>query len=282
MGYVGSKPSAVPLTSADITDGIIVNADISATAAITSSKLSITSPLSITGNSTAGSEIRLPEDTDNGSNYVALKAADNIASNVTFTLPSADGTANQVLQTNGSGTLSFATISSDFVLLATTDASASSSVSFDGYFSSTYKNYRLIFSTVKSSANTQLFMRVRKSNADQTGANYSYAYAHSYRSASASGVDQFTGWNSTSVELDIFNNNGTNGRRNGCLDIFDPLNTDGWKAIYYYGFNHQNDDQVDCLNGGIFYKQTGALSGLSFYLGTGTITSGNFKLYGIK
>jgi hypothetical protein len=50
MGYVGVKPSAVPLTSADITDGIItsakivdgtiVNADINASAAIVNSKLS--------------------------------------------------------------------------------------------------------------------------------------------------------------------------------------------------------------------------------------------------
>jgi hypothetical protein len=49
MGYVGVKPSAVPLTSADITDGIItsakiadgtiVNADINASAAIDSTKL---------------------------------------------------------------------------------------------------------------------------------------------------------------------------------------------------------------------------------------------------
>lgn len=67
----------------------------------------ITSPLVVAGNSTAGAEIRLPEDTDNGSNYVALKAADNIASNVTFTLPSADGTNGQALITNGSGNLSF-------------------------------------------------------------------------------------------------------------------------------------------------------------------------------
>ena len=50
MGYIGTKPSAVPLTSADITDGIItsakiadgtiVNADINASAAIDASKLS--------------------------------------------------------------------------------------------------------------------------------------------------------------------------------------------------------------------------------------------------
>jgi len=72
---------------------------------------SLSTPLVVTGDATAGSEIRLPEDTDNGSNYVALKAANSIASNVTFTLPSADGTANQVLQTNGSGVLSFANVS---------------------------------------------------------------------------------------------------------------------------------------------------------------------------
>jgi hypothetical protein len=50
----------------------------------------------------------LYEDTDNGTNYVSFKAPDTIASNVTWTLPSADGSASQFLQTNGSGTLSFA------------------------------------------------------------------------------------------------------------------------------------------------------------------------------
>jgi hypothetical protein len=68
-------------------------------------------PFAVIGNATAGSEIRLPEDTDNGSNYVALKAPDTIASNLTLTLPSADGSSGQVLQTNGSGVLSFAGVS---------------------------------------------------------------------------------------------------------------------------------------------------------------------------
>jgi hypothetical protein len=67
----------------------------------------ISTPLAVTGNATAGAEIRLPEDTDNGSNYVALKAPDTIASNLTFTLPATDGTANQVLTTSGAGVLSF-------------------------------------------------------------------------------------------------------------------------------------------------------------------------------
>ena len=47
-------------------------------------------------------------DTDS-SNYVAFKSPGTVATNVTWTLPSADGTSNQVLTTNGSGTLSWST-----------------------------------------------------------------------------------------------------------------------------------------------------------------------------
>ena len=42
------------------------------------------------------------------SNYVRLKAAGSIANNLTLTLPSTDGTANQALITDGSGNLGFA------------------------------------------------------------------------------------------------------------------------------------------------------------------------------
>lgn len=44
-----------------------------------------------------------------GSNYTAFKAADVMASDVTYTLPAADGTSGQVLSTNGTGTLSWVT-----------------------------------------------------------------------------------------------------------------------------------------------------------------------------
>ena len=43
-------------------------------------------------------------------NFVGFKAPLSIASDVTWTLPGTDGTANQVLSTNGSGTLSFITV----------------------------------------------------------------------------------------------------------------------------------------------------------------------------
>jgi len=56
-----------------------------------------------------GGKVRLKEATANGTNYVEFQAPAAITSNVTWTLPGADGTNGQVLQTNGSGALSFTT-----------------------------------------------------------------------------------------------------------------------------------------------------------------------------
>jgi len=53
------------------------------------------------------SEIRFKELAANGGNYVALKAPSSIAANVSFALPSSDGSANHVIKTDGAGNLSF-------------------------------------------------------------------------------------------------------------------------------------------------------------------------------
>tara|TARA_B100001173_G_scaffold41243_1_gene32012 strand:- start:4499 stop:5950 length:1452 start_codon:yes stop_codon:yes gene_type:complete len=69
------------------------------------------------GNSTGGS-LKLYEDSDNGTNFTAIKAANTIASDVTYTLPSADGTNGQFLKTDGSGALSFGTVTSSLSIAA--------------------------------------------------------------------------------------------------------------------------------------------------------------------
>ena len=90
----------------------------------------ISTPLAVTGNATAGAELRLPEDTDNGTNYVAIKAPDSIASNLTLTLPSADGANGQALVTNGSGTLSFTTLSTTLTYSSGTAVGDNSTTAF--------------------------------------------------------------------------------------------------------------------------------------------------------
>ena len=65
------------------------------------------SNLSVGNGDTSGGSLKLLEDSDNGTNFTALKAADSLAASVTFTLPAADGTSGQVLGTDASGNLSF-------------------------------------------------------------------------------------------------------------------------------------------------------------------------------
>ena len=76
--------------------------------------------------SSAGASLQLMEDSDNGSNFVALKAADSIGSNLTLTLPSSDGSNGQVLGTNGSGVLSFVSTTSSIAGASDTDISSAS------------------------------------------------------------------------------------------------------------------------------------------------------------
>jgi len=53
-------------------------------------------------------KVKFYEATSGGTNSISLRAPAAVASDVTFTLPAADGSAGQVIQTNGSGALSFA------------------------------------------------------------------------------------------------------------------------------------------------------------------------------
>ena len=59
-------------------------------------------------NVTAEGEIRLED--SSGGEYVSLKAPSTVASNVSFTLPAADGSSGQVMKTDGSGNLGFVSI----------------------------------------------------------------------------------------------------------------------------------------------------------------------------
>ena len=59
------------------------------------------------GNATAPGEIRIFEDSDNGSNYSGFKAAASTTSSVAYQLPAADGSAGTHLTTDGSGVLSW-------------------------------------------------------------------------------------------------------------------------------------------------------------------------------
>ena len=234
-GYLGNIPSAVPLTSADIADGIItsakivdgtiVNADINASAGIDSTKIS--------------------------------------------------------------------GLSSDFVLLATTDASSSSSVSFDGYFSSTYKNYQVILSGVfPASSSGFLRIRLRKSNADITTSNYQHGGGGQYQHDGIGSGFAYYGAGSGDTVIRTMSETGTvstsNYPYNQRVTIYNPLATNTYKMItqeigLFKKADEANQYIITIVGGsGVLYDNTNALSGITFFMSTGNIASGNFKLYGIK
>ena len=63
--------------------------------------------VAIANGATGPGQLRLYEDTDNGTNYTALQVGTQ-SGDITYTLPTADGSNGHALTTNGSGTLSWA------------------------------------------------------------------------------------------------------------------------------------------------------------------------------
>lgn len=146
----GALPSGITVNSSNIVDDSIVNADISSTAAISYSKLSLNGSIvnadvsasaaiadsklatistagkvsgnAITSGTISGSTAistsgilattnQLRAVASSNSNYIGFAAPASIPANVSFVLPSGDGTTGQFLSTNGGGQLSWATVS---------------------------------------------------------------------------------------------------------------------------------------------------------------------------
>jgi hypothetical protein len=228
MPFIGNAPARVPLTSADITDGIIGIADLSAT-----------------------------------------------------------GTKDSTTFLRGDN--SFATVSSDYVLLATTDVTSSTaSVSFDGYYSSTYKNYKVIISNYSPVSVSATRFRFRRSNADVTTTNYTgHAVRGYWREGAGSGADSANQTWAGTQNYGFISNESLSGTSSQALyseiTIFDPLSTGYKKHISHQTVLYTDAGYAIVYNGICFHNENNnAMSGITFFPSTGNIINGNFKLYGIK
>jgi len=83
-------------------------------------RISNTGLVTVTGDITLNAQGDLRFADADSSHYVAFQAPTTVAANVLWTLPATDGTAAQVLSTNGSGTLSWASAASGDVTLTGT------------------------------------------------------------------------------------------------------------------------------------------------------------------
>ena len=195
----------------------------------------------------------------------------------------------QVLQTNGSGVLSFSSVSSDFVKLAEVSSTNFYTASFDGYFSSTYDSYQIHFYNLGFVATRDLHVRFRIANADVTSSDYKYGtLSNPYFdvNGSGNGTQVVNSWSSTFIKL---NNNdcgtGTDSyQTQGILYLQNPLNTSTYKMCmgdFAYMAGASNIMKRESFVGSL-QSATTALSGITFYLSSDYFTKATFVLYGIK
>jgi hypothetical protein len=179
-------------------------------------------------------------------------------------------------------------ISSDYVLLATTDVtSATASVSFDGYFSSTYKNYKIIVANSYAVNNAVNFrFRLRRSNADVTTSNYKHTNSGRYTSSGGGDNAVNQQWNADYINPSYswdLSNTATNTLSCDII-LYNPLGTTAHKQGNFISSFIADSGTYMIHQAGAFFltDATTALSGITFYFSSGNIASGNFKLYGIK
>ena len=85
-------------------------------------------------NGTTGSgQLRIYEDDDNGANFTAFQVGTQ-AADITYTLPTADGSSGQAITTNGSGVLTFSTVSANEPTSADGQALGSASLEWSDLF----------------------------------------------------------------------------------------------------------------------------------------------------
>jgi hypothetical protein len=100
---------------------------LTASSALTTDSNLAIDTINVGNSTTAGGEIRYNEGTNNGSNYIGLKAPNSVTTSTTFTLPDGDGSSGQFLTTDGSGNLSFGTVTQTLSIAA--DSGSNDSVS---------------------------------------------------------------------------------------------------------------------------------------------------------
>ncbi len=125
--YVGK----VTIGSTNIELGAAATTSLAGLTAVTAAGFNATSDIDLENQA----DLRFYEATANGTNYVGFQAPATISADVLWTLPAADGTTGQVLSTNGSGTLSWSsnstnTISQGDSSVTVTDTGSDGTITF--------------------------------------------------------------------------------------------------------------------------------------------------------
>lgn len=170
---------------------------------------------------------------------------------------------------------------SALVFIATATASASATVDFANNLSATYDNYLVIYENVFQTAGGNAFLIQVGTGAGPTYQATNYAGTSNFlRNGTGGGAATLT----TSLNL-TGNNDGSASTHaaNGCVNVFNVNNSSNFKGITTFSNYWDFTGPVSAM-GSMCGNWGGAtvLTSLRFLFSSGTITTGTFKLYGIK
>jgi len=249
----------------------------------------------VSTSSSAGLEIKGDGTTDGyiqlscsqGSHGIKLKSPQHsTSSSYTLTFPGTDPAANKMLQTDGSGNLSFVDAPSGGLKFIQSQIVTSNTtvVNFNDVFSATYDNYFFLFdATLVNSA--QMEMRYRTNtptNDNYTGAN-TYRYGFGGYSSTGNGVTQNSNANNKWTMGDTTYPAASIGAPavHGFIHFNTPFTASTqrtWTSTFVVYNN--NDDQRAFSGGGRVVNGT-QMTGFGFTTSSGDFTKFTGRLYGV-
>tara|TARA_Y100000004_G_scaffold32520_1_gene34198 strand:+ start:5712 stop:7007 length:1296 start_codon:yes stop_codon:yes gene_type:complete len=225
-------------------------------------------------------------DGSNGNITIAPNGSGNIVLDA-LTFPNADGSANQVLKTDGSGALSFTDPGGGAMnLISTTNISDAATVSITG-MDSTYKHYKMILTQLHpANDGVDLQGRAIVGGSAHTGSTSYFSIVEHSRTGNASAEfdnqESKSFWNFNHSSENIGNANSD--CVNVIIDIFNPSDTTFEKLIrteinYTHAAVHEQFSRGYGIN---TLRLTSAFTGIQFFFDSGNIATGTIKLYGLS
>ena len=176
--------------------------------------------------------------------------------------------------------------SGGLVFISKQTASSSSTLSFTSGIDSTYKEYLFTFTNVHPSESAHLQFQANK--AGESGFNetmtttmwgaFSEEDGSSANSFYTGGDDQGNGTAFQSIVKGTNADNDT--ATSGYLRLFNPSGTTFCKHFLAFSSTNGSDESDMYFTAG-YFNFTGALDEIQFKMGSGTIDSGDFCLYGL-
>ena len=225
---------------------------------------------------------------ESNSHGVTIKSpAHSANATYTLTLPTSDGNADEFLKTDGSGVLSWGEGGGGgmgALVHTSTITSLTSNIVIDGFFSSTYRNYKMVANFQVEGSDNEIRMRYRQGASSITTSHYRNGWNGNYSTTSASSSRYDSSFYNAAY-MTLVNNIGPDSKQGASIEmhIFDPLGTDKYKHVMWHAMSESPNSPKSFMNlsgVGMYYNNTTALSGFDFYSNTDDI-KGVIKVYGL-